>query len=291
VETHSDYSHFVGYALHLLGFGWIADIWDNPEIYFESHPVFASIQLAFLKRKLRTAELVICVTHPDVLSDYGIDSERMLTQINGVNLPSEDDIKNKDLSSSHPKKRIVYVGWVTFSRGIDILLRAISVVVERIPDVELVLVGPSWDEREKVEALIDALRIESNVFQTGEVQHSEALELIRSSSIGVYPFPRTRFLDNVYPVKVPEYLSYGKPVVSSNLKGVRRYIDHGSNGLLFEPGDYSEFASMLIELLEDSKLLTQMSSEARRSSYKFQWSKINAESLQATLELVTRRAG
>lgn len=49
-------------------------------------------------------------------------------------------------------------------------------------------------------------------------------------------------------------LSYGKPIVASNLPAFRTYLTQGNNALLVEPGDAHELASALTLLLHDATL-------------------------------------
>jgi glycosyltransferase involved in cell wall biosynthesis len=51
------------------------------------------------------------------------------------------------------------------------------------------------------------------------------------------------------PLNVIESLFLNVPVIGSNIGGIPEFIDHGNNGYLFKPGDFSDFASKFELLL------------------------------------------
>lgn len=283
VETHTDYTHFVGYFLSKLGFGWIADIWDHPDLYTETSKVFGKVQTSFLRARLKNSDRILCHTHPSVLAGYGIPERLISSFPNGV---------LTDLESRMPEipetgeLRLVYVGYVVPQRGIDVLLKAFSLVYNDLHDCKLLLVGPMLSEKLRITNMIEDLNVKQGVHLTGELQHQDVLRLLKSSSVGLYPFPRTKYLDNVYPVKVPEYLSFGLPVIASNLAGVRTYIVDGENGFLYEPEDYIALSKLIRRLVADENLRREMSLKALNSCRKFDWNLINSKAMEVTMNTI-----
>ena len=72
----------------------------------------------------------------------------------------------------------------------------------------------------------------------------------------------------------------GKPVVASDLTGVRQIIHHGENGLLVEPGDSSQLAQTVELLYQDSALQQKLGRNALHSVKEFDWNLINARLLK-----------
>jgi glycosyltransferase involved in cell wall biosynthesis len=56
------------------------------------------------------------------------------------------------------------------------------------------------------------------------------------------------------------------PVIASNVAGMSQIIDHGKDGLLFEPGNISELTNIIKELLSNRDALRKMSSSAKDPS-------------------------
>jgi len=53
------------------------------------------------------------------------------------------------------------------------------------------------------------------------------------------------------------------PIIASNVAGISPIIDHGKNGILFDPGNISELADVIRNLLDNREILQKMSSNAK----------------------------
>ena len=65
------------------------------------------------------------------------------------------------------------------------------------------------------------------------------------------------------PVKLFEYMAMGKPIITSNIGQISEIIEHGETGLLIEPGNYKEFASGILKLVENPQLRDKLGFNAR----------------------------
>jgi glycosyltransferase involved in cell wall biosynthesis len=65
------------------------------------------------------------------------------------------------------------------------------------------------------------------------------------------------------PNVILEAMAMELPVVASRVGGIPELVEHGTTGLLFEPGDASELAAGLIHLLGDEHLRREMGAKAR----------------------------
>jgi glycosyltransferase involved in cell wall biosynthesis len=70
-----------------------------------------------------------------------------------------------------------------------------------------------------------------------------------------------------------EAMASGRPVIASNLPGVRSIVTPGKDGLLCRPGDTQDLATKMDEMLDDQDLRTMMGENARRKvSERYDWS-------------------
>lgn len=60
----------------------------------------------------------------------------------------------------------------------------------------------------------------------------------------------------------------GKVVVGSNVGGIRELITHDKDGFLFKAGDVNELSSLLVELIDDKKALSRISTAAVKTIQK-----------------------
>jgi glycosyltransferase involved in cell wall biosynthesis len=173
--------------------------------------------------------------------------------------------------------RIIYVGQVSRQRGMDVLLKAMSLVACRIPAAHLLIVGPARSvDGDWLQCTIEEMGLGEAVDYRGPQPSETVWRLMEESAVGVYPFHNPE-LDYVSPVKVFEYLAMGTPVVASRLTGVKEIIVDGQNGLLVNPGSAQSMADALISLWETPGLLNELRRRARASVARYDWREIHAE--------------
>jgi glycosyltransferase involved in cell wall biosynthesis len=61
-----------------------------------------------------------------------------------------------------------------------------------------------------------------------------------------------------YPLVIREALSVGIPTIASPIGGVPEIVEHGKNGLLFDPGDEDALAAHLQTLVDEPSRLQQL---------------------------------
>ncbi|UCG92623.1 MAG: glycosyltransferase family 4 protein, partial [candidate division WOR-3 bacterium] len=72
-----------------------------------------------------------------------------------------------------------------------------------------------------------------------------------------------------------EAMSYGKPVIASNVGGITDVVEHGVNGLLVPSGDASALAEAMMQLADNEKLRQMLGKNAKRSvDARFNWNRI-----------------
>ena len=92
----------------------------------------------------------------------------------------------------------------------------VRAAAQRYPGTAFVFVGP-------VQTDISSLSSVPNIRFLGARKHSELPHLVKYFSVSLIPYLITDYTANVYPTKLNEYLSMGKPVVSTALPEVIRF--------------------------------------------------------------------
>ena len=75
------------------------------------------------------------------------------------------------------------------------------------------------------------------------------------------------------PRVVPQYLACGKPVVSSDLPGIREILKNSKNGFIFNKDNQEELYNKLNLLLKNKKLLRNLTIGAKKTDIS-KWSQI-----------------
>ena len=271
------FSMIQGFILKLLGYKWVADIWDHPSLpsktngmsYLPLHKAGTYIT----KKSLKRADLVISAILPEALHEYNIAPQKLLPVTNGVNL---EITKPKGTIEKDNTFRVFYVGYVQEDRGIGTLLFSIARLKDKIGNLRLILAGNArQQDRDYLDKVIRELGLGDCVDFRGILSHEEVLHLEESSDVCVFPFPREKELHYIYPIKIFEYLAMSKAVVATNLKGVSIIIKDGENGLLFEPNDPKDMVRAILKIYNNPELRKKIESNARKSVAEYDWNNIN----------------
>ena len=73
------------------------------------------------------------------------------------------------------------------------------------------------------------------------------------------------------PVVILEGLAAGKPIVASDVSGVKDVIKNGWNGFLVEQKKPNQIAEKVLELLGDDELRVRFSKNALETAKKYDW--------------------
>jgi glycosyltransferase involved in cell wall biosynthesis len=125
-------------------------------------------------------------------------------------------------------------------------------------------------------AVQHAARDVPGVLFTGAIAHDRLAACLAAADIGVAPFdlsrhPPLRLAFYWSPLKIFEYMAVGLPVVAPALPRLRRLIEHGREGLLYDPGDPRGLDSAL-DVLADPALRRRLGQAARdRVVRDFSW--------------------
>jgi glycosyltransferase involved in cell wall biosynthesis len=186
-----------------------------------------------------------------VLIKYGADRNKILQLNNFVRI---SEIK----TSAKPKQKyILFFGRLTRSKGIFTLLD----LARRIPGIKIIAAGNFDEDVDKRLAyrFIKNGNIRNFEF-TGFKRDKDLKDMIHTSEFVVVP---SEWEEN-QPYSVLESYALGKPVVASNIGGIREIVRSGETGLLFKTGDARDFESKVLKLWGKPELIRKMGKNARK---------------------------
>ena len=165
---------------------------------------------------------------------------------------------------------ILFIGRLVYRKGVHVLLRAFSYVVKEEPQAKLVIAGKGY-MKPILRTLALKLNIRGNVKFKGYVPEEEKPTLYKRSSIVAIP----SIYGESFGIVALEAIASGRPVVASNIGGLREIIDNGSEGFLVNPNSPKELADKIIMLLQDKKLYKRMTLQARvKAERTYSWDKV-----------------
>ena len=116
-----------------------------------------------------------------------------------------------------PRPVVGYVGAVSAVFDEDLVVE----MAARLPGATFALVGPTYRDVSRLAAL-------PNVRLLGERPHDEIPSYIKGFDVALIPYLKTPYTDSVYSCKLNEYLAMGVPVVSTDMREIRHFVErHG----------------------------------------------------------------
>lgn len=184
------------------------------------------------------------------LLELGLDGRRVVATPNGVDTgvfyPWVGDRRalRRKLGLPGEDKIIIFVGRLTHVKRLDLLIRGLRQVRDRLPEARLVLVGDG-PLRLELEQLAASLDLESSVIFAGS--RPDVAAYMQASDLLVLP-SETEGLS----IALLEAMACGLPVVVSDCDGNRELVTDGLNGMVFPRGNENALAQKIKTLLLDT---------------------------------------
>lgn len=200
-----------------------------------------------------------------ILLPYGVDPNKF-----HPHKPNSPAPKFK--GDGDDKVLLLALGRLVYKKGFNILIDATSHVVEMAPNVKVIIAGegPIFDE---LFEQINSLEMGSYIELYGSIPWDEIPDFLTSGDIFVLPSIRDKYgnIDGL-PNVLLEAMSSGKPVIASDIPGVKVVIEDGRTGVLVPAGDKAELSQAIINLVGNPSLRKKLGDEARVSiKERFTW--------------------
>jgi len=251
--------------------------------------IFSCHTKVILPKIVRIADKVIVTSfdyaHESLLKSFiEKNKEKFIEVANGVDLDKfapfnkDTDLMYK-LNIDSTKKVILFVGGLDtahYFKGVDYLIRAYKIL--RSTDVgrqaKLIIVGEG-DLKKKYQDLSHQLNLFDHVVFTGRVAENDLAKYYNLSDVVVLP---SIDKSEAFGMALIEAMACAKPVVASNLAGVRSVVINEKNGLLVEPKDIEDLATKISQLLENPNLAKDYGQAGRgKVVRKYDWKIISQQ--------------
>jgi glycosyltransferase involved in cell wall biosynthesis len=174
-----------------------------------------------------------------------------------------------ELSVPPDKKLLLYIGAITFNRGLEELILSLKY----LPDCYLVYMGYGHDAfKQNLLNLVETSRVADRFFFFGPVPSDQVIHYAAGAEMGVAPIANACL--SYYccsPNKLFEYMNAGLPVVASNFPELEKVVLGHDIGLTFDPADPQDIARVIRLILDDSKTMERMSNNAIKASRLYNW--------------------
>jgi glycosyltransferase involved in cell wall biosynthesis len=156
------------------------------------------------------------------------------------------------------KKIILFLSRINWKKGLDILVKAYSVLAKEKNDLHLLIVGEGDSGyTRKVKKWIKNCRLQQRVTFTGMLIGEDKLEAYAVSDIFVLP----SYSEN-FGMSVVEAMACGLPVIITNQVGIHREVSSAEAGIVVQP-DAAQLAKAMENLLDNTNSARIMGDNAR----------------------------
>lgn len=196
-----------------------------------------------------------------LIEDYACEPGSIVCAYGGPNAPIERTAQRDDANA-----RILFVGKEWAAKGGEVLLAAFTRLRARVPDARLTIVGcaPKIDE--------------PGCEVIGRVPPQQLVDLYSRSSVFCLPTRREAF-----GIVFIEAMSYGLPIIASDVGAIPDFVREGVNGFRIPLGDVQALAARLECLLTNDALRKAMGERSAEIARDYTWER-TARIMRETIE-------
>lgn len=161
------------------------------------------------------------------------------------------------LGYSESDEVILYSGRLEPWSGVHDIVEALAEICRVRPNARFMFIGDGSAAEELIEEVHEHL-LQDRVKFLGFQRYARMPELIAAADVAIVPFPHTPTTEVCSPVKLFEYLLMGKPVITTDLPGIREAVNE-EHVLFVRDLSAGELRSAVLCLLEDPEKCSRMS--------------------------------
>ena len=165
---------------------------------------------------------------------------------------------------------VIYAGRLASEKNIDVIIRAIALVKEKIPAINFAVAGHG-SSAESLKNLTKDLHLENQIKFYGTVDKGTLAKLYSASEI--FTITST---SETQSLTLMQAMACGLPAIGARSRALPEYIND-KNGLLIEPSDHRDLAEKIIFLIKNQELREKLGTNAALFAKQFSTSNIAEE--------------
>jgi glycosyltransferase involved in cell wall biosynthesis len=263
IQTNADIVHAHGYKADI--YGYFALRRTGTPLVSTCHTWYDNDRMVTLYGKadrlvLRNYAAVVAVSDEVTqrLLKAGVRKEKIHLVRNGIDLrpfdTAQPSLRNASITSTPPI--VGLVGRLSIEKGVDIFLHAAALVIAELPSTKFVVVGEGPD-RDKLESLIDELKIRQNVTMLG--RRDDMPSVYASLDIMV-----SASRQEGLPMAILEGMASRRPLIATAVGAVPTVVVDGRTGVLLPPQNAALLASTIVNLLRNPAERERLGAAARK---------------------------
>lgn len=255
LDLHENVPEIMKHYPHLQS--WLGKLLINPKTWKSKEEVF-----------VQQANKVIVVTNDaksDIEQRTGIAAHKTLVLPNFTDPSFHKESFDQGISKRFAGKfNVLYIGDTGQRRGLESVIRSIPLLVEDIPNFNLIIVGSSNNDP-ALWQLIEREKVLAHVSIEGWQSEHTLPDYVHVAHVGICPILRNIHHDTTYANKLFQYAMLGKAVLASDCTAQKNLIEKENWGLTHRANDSEDFAQQMKVLHSNEKLLHQFGQNAKKS--------------------------
>lgn len=221
---------------------------------------YSKLTSIFEKWQLKKSDYIVSVskfTAEETLNIFNLKKEYKVIY-NSIKIPKE--IKKEDID----KNLLLFTGSVVPRKGVTELIKSMSIVFEKFPEIRLKLAGKNLykiDGKDYEDYLREFIPVQfqNNIEFSGPLnRETELMPLIQKANFCIFPSHVEAF--SLAPI---EAMALGKAVIFTKYVSGPELIDDGISGLLADTKNPNDIADKIIILLEDQILCKKIAQNGK----------------------------
>lgn len=271
--------YYVAKKMRKINVNTVYDIADNlsemikssPQINFLLRGVGGYLGNHMVKKNMEIAKNVTYITE-SLKNNIPIPNEKAVWIPNGVDI----ELFKKDHSGIRKELGVqdrFVIGFLGALREwVDFIpvFKAVEALKKKYSDISVLIVGGE-SERNIIKQQTREYNIQNQVIFKDTVPYNQVPAHINSMDVCLIPFVRDRIGEDSLPLKLFEYMACEKPVISTELEGVKEAVGRK----ILYASSKEEFMTQIVTLHNNSGLREEMGKNGREYVVEnFSWSKI-----------------
>jgi len=241
----------------------------------------------WLARRLTYPRATRFVVHSEGLRPafcrrYGIEPNRVAVTRFGA----YDILRAWDGNSGHPfspePPTVLCFGRLSPYKGLETLYAAAPLVARQVPEVRFVVAGKRAAAYDPPDPPTLPSPATFEMYE-GYIPNARLARLLRAATVVACPYHEATQSGVVLTA-----FAFERPVVATRVGGLGEYVDHGTTGLLVDPGEPASLAAAIVRVLTDSALRSKLAEGIRCArETRLGWAGTADQTLAVYAELLT----
>ncbi|MEJ6765322.1 MAG: glycosyltransferase [Flavobacteriaceae bacterium] len=215
----------------------------------------------------KAANNIIVVTNAaktELCNRTGLNKDKITVFPNTVrkSFYTDFDLDNNIVEKYRDNFVLLYLGNTSKRRGISTVINSLKVLKTQIPEIKFIIVGSSSYDNE-LKYLSKINNVQNLISFEGWRNENSFQSYLSICDIGVSPLESNIHHDTTYANKIFQYMSFGCPMICSNVIAQKEIVEKYEVGELFSPGNSKEFTEKVISLYNNIDKINTYSLNSR----------------------------